>query len=78
MNTSNNSNDGLKPVVVDFQNYVGKKPGFKKACKGCSYPFKPKSQNECFCDQCSDGRNVYRNMKATQALLASGGDYGYH
>ena len=49
MNTSNNSNDGLKPVVVDFQNYVGKKIGFKRSCKGCSYPFKPKTADYIKC-----------------------------
>jgi len=78
MKLSNTRNDGAKPVVVDFQNYASRKLGFKRSCKGCLYLFSPKNNSDCFCDQCSAGRRVYGNLKATQAMLNAGGGHGYH
>ena len=78
MNLSNKDGNNTKSVVVDFQNYVGCKTRLKKRCAGCSYRFTPKNNHDCFCNQCSDGVNVYRRLKATQAMLAVGDVYGYH
>ncbi len=76
MNISNNNN--VKPVVIDFQGYVNRKLGSKQSCHGCFYVFTSKNKKVRFCDQCSDGRRVYRNLKATQSMLAARGVYGYH
>ena len=78
MNIKNKGHNNIKSVVVDFQSYVSRKPGFKKRCKGCLYLFSPKNKNDCFCDQCGEGRKAYRNLKATQAMLAVWGIYGHH
>lgn len=79
MNIQRNGNNSIKPVVVDFKNYASKKPRFNKvACKGCFYPFEPKNKNVCFCDQCNEGRKVYKNLKDTQSMLTVGGVYGHH
>lgn len=78
MNLSNKDNNSTKLVVVGFQSYMRSKSKLKKRCLGCSYRFTPKNNHNCFCDQCSDGRNIYKNLKVTQAMLVAGGEYGYH
>jgi len=77
MNVSNKDNNYTKSVVVDFQSYMRSKARLKKRCLGCSYRFIPKNNLVCFCEQCADGRKLYRNLKAIQGMLAVGGVYGY-
>jgi len=77
MNISNKGSNGLKPVVVYLKNY-GTKSTDKKLCLACDYSFSPLNVDDCYCDTCRAGLRLHAKLKATQAMLAKGGDYGCH